>query len=172
MRHLSEAVLGNMKGRRQIFVLKDNVSQPTFTLRRECRVAQWQNTQGRDVLGQCILVRHLATLLSSPCTRLRWGSSMLRLSLMRAYTSSSAVRLDLRSFEVSKAARVRDPSLKSNPHANSREFLMKNLWLRRCIRLCSFRHKRRPKVPYNEARLFDEIRKPRAVFFMRAVARG
>ena len=135
----------------------------------------WHNgrtRRRRDVFGQCILVRNLTTLLSNPCTRLRWGFSMLRLSLMRAYSSSSAVCLDLRSFEVSNAARVRDPSLRSNPHANSREFLMKNLWLRRCIRLCNFRHNRRPKVPYNEALLFDEILKPKAVFFMRAIARG
>ena len=63
-------------------------------------------------------------------------------------------------------------ALKSNPQTNSREFLIKNLWWRRCIRLCSLRHNRRPKVPYNEALLFEEILKPKAVFLMRAMARG
>ena len=68
---------------------------------------------------------------------------MFGLSLMRAYTSSSVVLLDRRSFDVSKAALARDPSLNSNPQANSRESLMKNFRLRlRC-----FRHSRKPNVP-------------------------
>ena len=48
---LSEAVLGNMKRREQIFVLKDNVSQPLLALRTEVWVAQWQNTQRPGCVG-------------------------------------------------------------------------------------------------------------------------
>ena len=85
---------------------------------------------------------------------------MFRLSLMRAYTSSSAVLLDRRSFEVSKAALVRDPSLNSNPHAYSRESLITNCRLWRCSLLRSFRHSRKP----HKERLFvwkkDERREP------------
>ena len=63
MWNLSEAVLGNMKGRKQIFVLNDNVSQPPLTL--NCGWHNGRTPRGRDVFGQCILVRNLTTLLSN-----------------------------------------------------------------------------------------------------------
>ena len=89
---------------------------------------------------------------------------MFRLSLMRAYTSSSAVLLDRRSFEVSKAALVRDPSLNSNPHANSRESLITNFRLRRFTQLSPQSQSKRPEKRYSsfgrkteaESRLLDE----------------
>ena len=172
MWNLSEAVLGNMKRREQLFVLDDNVSQPPLALRSEVWVAQWQNTQGPGCSGPMHLGAKLDHTLEQPLNSVAMGILYVATELDEGIHFSSAVCLDRRSFEVAKAARVRDPSLKSNPQANSREFLIKNLWLRRCIRLCNLRHNRRPKVPYNEAPLFEESLKPKAVFLMRAMARG
>ena len=66
MRNLPEAVLGNMKRRKQIFVLKDNVSQPPLTLRGELWVAQWQNTQGPGCFWPVHLGAKLDNTLEQP----------------------------------------------------------------------------------------------------------
>ena len=70
---LSEAVLGNMKRREQIFVLKDNVSQPLLALRSEVWVAQWQNTQRPGCFGPVHLGAKLDHTLEQPLNSVAMG---------------------------------------------------------------------------------------------------
>ena len=69
----SEAVLGNMKRRKQTFVLKDNVSQPLLALRSEVWVAQWQNTQRPGCFGSVHLGAKLDHTLEQPLNSVAMG---------------------------------------------------------------------------------------------------
>ena len=55
-----------MKRREQKFVLKENVSQPSLTLRSEVWVAQWQNTQGPGCFRPVHLGAKLDRTLEQP----------------------------------------------------------------------------------------------------------
>ena len=73
MWNLSEAFLGNIKRREQIFVLEDNVSQPPLTLRSEVRAAQWQNTQGPGCSAPMHLGAKLDHTLEQPLNSVAMG---------------------------------------------------------------------------------------------------